>query len=129
MTTRCRKQRCFVEQPLRRFDAFHHDAPRHGVQPCIFLGGQFAAGEDDNWDIAQIGIGAKLLQNLKSRHVGEFEVKHHAIARFAAKNSQCVRSRLCGDDFNVVCGQQLVMLSRSAALSSTMSKRFRFGPE
>ena len=101
------KQRCLVEQPFRRFDAFHHDAPRHGVELCIFLGGKFAAGEDHNRHIAQMTVCFKLLENLKSRHVGEFEVKHHAIARFHAKNSQCVRSRLRGDDFNVAVTEQL----------------------
>ena len=42
------EQRRFVEQPLRRFDAFHHDAACHGVDPGVLLGRQLPPGEDDD---------------------------------------------------------------------------------
>jgi len=32
------EQRGFIEQPLRRFDALHHDAARDGVKLSVFLG-------------------------------------------------------------------------------------------
>jgi CheY-like chemotaxis protein len=42
------KQRRLVEQALGRLDPLHHDAARHGVQPCILLRRQFSAGEHDD---------------------------------------------------------------------------------
>ena len=52
------EQRGFVEQALRRFDPFHHDAARHGVQLGVFLRRQFAAGEHDHRHVGEVGVGA-----------------------------------------------------------------------
>ena len=47
------EERCLVEQSFRQFDALHHDAPRHGVEPRVFLGGEFATREHHNRHVAQ----------------------------------------------------------------------------
>ena len=105
MTTRCRKSAVSSSRRSGDFDAFDHDASRHGVQPCVFLRGQLASCEDDNWDVAQIGIGAKLLQDLKAGHVGEFEVENHTIAALLAHTLKGLFASLCSDDLNVIMGQ------------------------
>ena len=75
------EERRFVEQPLGRFNTLDHDAARHGVQPSIFLGAQFASGKDNNWHFRKCFIRAQFFQHFETGHVRQPQVEHDAVGR------------------------------------------------
>ncbi len=100
------EQRRLVQQALGRFHALDHDAARHGVQPRVFVGREFAPGEHHHRDIAKRRIVANSLQHLEPRHVGQLQVEHHAIDAVVAQLQQRARAGIGRHDFYIVGSQQ-----------------------
>ena len=105
------EQRGLVEQPLGRFDAFDHDAARHGVEVGILLGAQLAAGEHDDRHVGQRVVGAQLFQHFKAGHVGQAQIEHDAVGGLSAQRIERVAAGAGGLDLDVVIAEQFARCS------------------
>jgi hypothetical protein len=63
------EQRRLVEQALGRLDVLEHDALRDRVQLRLFLLGELLAGEHDDGNLLQVGLGPQLFEKLEAAHV------------------------------------------------------------
>ena len=102
------EQRGLVEQPLRRLDALHHDAARHGVQLRVLLGRQLAAGEHHDRHVGR-ATSSRLISSSTSKPVMSGR------RRSSTTQSYCCSRRLVsalaagagGVDLDVVVAEQL----------------------
>ena len=95
-----------VEQTLRRLDAFHHDAARHGVKLRILLRRKLAAGEDHHGNVGNLRFGLDGLQNVEAGHVRQAKIENHAIDVAGPQKIERLAARAGGNDLDVVVAEQ-----------------------
>ena len=98
------------------------------VQLRILLRRQLAAGEHHDRHVGQRRVVADLLQHVEARHVRQAQVEHDAIARPARAASASASAPVPAVTMSMSSWpSSSVMLSCSAGLSSTTSRRLRRG--
>src|SRR6516225_1569745 len=100
------EQRGFVEQPLGRFHALDHDAPRHGVEFRIFFSRELSTGEDDDGNIRQITIIANPIEDLEPAHVRKAQVEYDTVTRALAQDRKGGSTGIGCNDFDIVVVQK-----------------------
>ncbi len=96
----------------------------------VFLGRQFAAGEDNDRNVGKPAVGAHALQHFEARHVRQAQIEHHAIAGALLQRAQRLAARCGIDDLDVVMTEQFadahlldpVVLDDQQALAARLGK-------
>ena len=96
----------FVEQSLGGFDALDHNAACHRVQAGVFFRAQLPTGKYDDRHFRQRLIGAQLLEDFESGHVGQSQIQNHAVSRLPTQSGERISSGTGGFNLDVVVAKQ-----------------------
>ena len=101
------EERRLIEQPLRRFDALDHNAAGQRVQARVLFRRQFFAGEDHDWQIAQLAEVSRMRsRTVEAGHVRQSQIEHDAIECFLRHDLQRFRAGRDNGDIDIVVSQQ-----------------------
>ena len=76
------EQRSFRQQAFGRVRFFDDDRGGHTAQTKLLFPRQLLPGVNNNRKVLAVGVPLKSLDQLKTGHVGKFEIENHAVEAF-----------------------------------------------
>ncbi len=122
VTLRCRNKP-FRQQPLERLHPLHPQCCRPACSSASSWAVSSRPVEHDHRNVGHRRVRAHLFQQLETGNIRQAQVEHDTIHRLFAQQFQGACTCVSRDDFDIVMVSKAEMLSCSAGLSSTTSRR------
>ena len=104
---RCKKKRCLRQQPLRRTGILQDDRFGKLSKPCLIFRRQILARIDDDRKILEAKFFLQPFEQLKSGHIGQTEIDHHAVEVMRTQFGQSFLPRGHGYSLHITITDQI----------------------